>query len=517
MPSIYWKGALFGSHGKQEAPPDFWLRDGDVYEDEEIFGNVYNEGREIPGVLMLKMGRTYGKAESGKRLLYGFTPADRNLPMFLVPYSDGNKQFSKARSDKYAMMRFSKCGANRPEGVLTNTLGSVGDPQAYDEYLLYRHSLYYSQAPFKKAVRGLSEEEDIGSAGVLRVFAIDPPGCRDYDDAFSIEDCGVGGYKVSVCIADVCYHLDKLDAWEYLGGQLQTVYLASGPRNMLPPVLSDNLVSLVEGKVRHCVVFEFVVDREGKCDFVGVERQKCVVEKNYVYDTNDLFTSSDYASLLKATTLAADADLDSHDVVAWWMVRLNAECGKILASEKTGVFRECSAIVDKRETVLTKLGLARIAEWESRYTLWHSGVKHKALECGPYAQASSPIRRLCDVVNQCLLLALAGHHSGGGEAFCRKVMCTPEVARMTEYSRGASRAERESRVSKFLNNAAADTVDLEACCVQVRGKNHKGIARYRLYIEEIGYIVTQSSTLDYSVGDKVHVMVTCANGVFMYC
>jgi exoribonuclease R len=515
MPSIYWQYALFGSHGKQEAPLDFSLRDGDVYEDDEVFGNVC--GREIPGVLMLKMGRTYGKAKSGKRLLYGFTPADRNLPMFLVPYSDGNKQFSKARSDKYAIMRFSKCGANRPEGVLTNTLGNVGDFQAYDEYLLHRYSLYYSLAPFKKAVRGLSEEEDVVSAGALRVFAIDPPGCRDYDDAFSIEGCSVGGYKVRVCIADVCYHLDKIDAWDYLGGQLQTVYLASRPRNMLPPVLSDNLISLVESKTRHCVVFEFIVDLAGKCKFVGVERQICIVEQNYAYDTKVLFASSEYKSLSLATTLAAGTNMDSHDVVAWWMVRLNIECGKILASERTGVFRECSVIVDKRETVLTKLGLARIAEWESRYTLWHNDVKHEALECGPYAQASSPIRRLCDVVNQCLLLALAGHTSGGGEAFCRRVMCAPEIARMTEYSRGASRAERESRVSKFLNDAAVDTVELEACCVHVQGKNHKGIARYRLYIEEIGCIVTQSSTLDYSVGDNVHVRVTCVDGVFMYC
>jgi len=517
MPSIYWQGALFGSHGKQEAPPDFSLRDGDVYEDDEIFGNVYDEGREIPGVLILKMGRTYGKSKSGKRLLYGFTPADRNLPMFLVPYSDGNKQFSKARPDKYAMVRFSECGANRPEGVLINTIGSVGDFQAYDEYLLHRHSLYYSLAPFKKAIRELSEKEDIESDGALRVFAIDPPGCRDYDDAFSIEGCGVGGYRVRVCIADVCYHLDKLDAWEYLGGQLQTVYLASRTQNMLPSVLSDNLISLVEGKVRHCVVFEFVVDLTGKCEFIGVERRKCIVEKNYIYETNELFTSSEYGSLSKATTLAANTALDSHDVVAWWMVRLNAECGKILAFERTGVFRECSSIVDKRVTVLTKLGLARIAEWESRYTLWHDDVKHEALECGPYAQASSPIRRLCDVVNQSLLLALVGNRSGGGEAFCRRVMRPPEVARMTEYSRGASRAERESRVSKFLMDAAIETVELDAYCVQVQGKNHKGIARYRLYLEEIGHTVTYSSTHDYSVGDKVHVMVARGDGGCMYC
>ena len=516
MPSIYWQGCLFGSQGKHEAPPDFPLQDGDIYEDGEVFGNVCTEGREIPGVLMLRMGRTYGKSSSGKRLLYGFTPADRNLPMFLVPYSDGDREFSKARSDRYAILRFVKCGANRPEGLLTNTLGNVGDFQAHDEYLMYRHSLYHSLSPFKKTLRGL-KEENIDSTGALQVFAIDPLGCRDYDDAFSVERCKGSGYRVRICIADACHHLDKLNGWDYLGGRLQTVYLASGPRNMLPPILSDNLVSLVEGKTRQCVVFEFFVDLDGHCEFSGVKRQLCIVERNYVYDTQELLMSSEYKCLCKATTLVSGTELDSHDIVAWWMVRLNAECGRILSSKQTGVFRECSAIVDKRETVLTKLGLARIAEWESSYTLWHSNVKHEALECGPYAQASSPIRRLCDIVNQCLLLALFGFESDGGEMFCRRVMSALEVSRMTEYSRGASRAERDSRVSKFLKDAAADTLELEACCVQVRGKNHKGIARYRLYIEEIGCTVTQSSTLDYSVGDKVQVRVTCVDGIFMYC
>ena len=461
---------------------------------------------------MLKMGKTYGKASWGKKLLYGFIPADRDLPMFLVPYSDGNRQFSKARSDRYAMLRFSKCGANRPEGVLTNTLGNVGDLRAYDEYLMYQHSLYHSVALFKKTLRGLKEEHVESGGRALQVFAIDPVGCRDYDDAFSVERIPGTGYLVNVCIADACYHLDKLNSWEFLGGRLQTVYLASGPQNMLPPILSDNLVSLVEGKTRQCVVFEFFVSFAGECEFRGLKRQMCVVEKNYVYDTRELFVSREYDSLFKATVLASGTELDSHDIVAWWMVKLNAECGRILFSEKTGVFRECSAIVDKRETVLTKLGLARIAEWESCYTLWHSDVKHDALECGPYAQASSPIRRLCDVVNQCLLLALSGFKSAGGEAFCKRVMCASEVARMTEYSRGASRAERESRVCKFLSDAAVETATLEAWCVQVREKNHKGIARYRLYIEDIGYTVTHTSASDYSVGDKVQVQVTNTAG-----
>jgi len=514
MQLVYWNSALFGSHGKQEAPHDFAIKDGDVYdsEDEKVVGNVCD--REIPGVLMLKMGKTYGKVLSSRRLLYGFIPANRNLPMFLVPYSDGNKQFAKARTDRYAVIRFTKCGDNRPEGILTNTLGCVGDDDAYDEYILYHHKLNHSLAPFKKVIRGFVEEDVIKKDSLLDVFAIDPPGCRDYDDAFNVEDYPGGGYRIRVCIADACYHLDRVGGWDYLGSRLQTVYLVSGPRNMLPPLLSDNLVSLVEGKTRHCVVFEFIITPiNGHCQFVGVTRKLCFVKKNYVYDTPELLTSHDYKSLSNATNMVCGTYLDSHDVVAWWMVKLNAECGRILASEKTGIFRECTTIVDKRETILTKLGLARIAEWESCYTLWHSDVKHEALECGPYAQSSSPIRRLCDVVNQCLLLALSGYYSHEGEMFCHRMMHVTDVARMTEYSRSASRAERESRVAKYLKDAATDTIILGAFCVEVRARDHKGIVRFRLYIDEIGHTVTHSSTRHHSVGDNVRLQVTRSCGV----
>ena len=48
----------------------------------------------IPGVIILKNNKTYGRAQNGK-LLYKCIPDDKRLPAFLIPYEMKNIGFSK--------------------------------------------------------------------------------------------------------------------------------------------------------------------------------------------------------------------------------------------------------------------------------------------------------------------------------------------------------------------------------------------------------------------------------------
>ncbi len=84
----------------------------------------------------------------------------------------------------------------------------------------------------------------------LEVFSIDSETTRDIDDALSVEMEGTS-YQVGIHIADVAQYitpesyLDK-EAYE----RTASIYLPEGKIPMFPPLLSEDILSLVEGKDR---------------------------------------------------------------------------------------------------------------------------------------------------------------------------------------------------------------------------------------------------------------------------
>ena len=464
--SIYWKGFAYGSHGKQAVSRDLVFTDGAVLEATDACCWEENESlceTDICGTLLLASGKTYGRSKlRNKRLLYGFRPSDRSLPMFAVPYHDGGKDFVKARTDKYGIITFVECRGERPEGILSEIIGDVGDSAVYDEYQIIKNGLRHSSRAFRQFIRGVRNSPEwsasVEAPGVdsMRAFTIDPKGCKDFDDAFTVVSDGAG-WIVHVHIADVCTLIDTFGAWKLLGGCSQSVYLDTGVRGMLPSVLSEDKLSLVQGVPRRVVTTTFTISATGGIRMEGITKEVCVVDKNWVYDDPALCSHVGYVGLRQAAEMVAGHDIsDSHDVVAWWMVKLNATAGKVLAAEQTGVFRVCSALKDPRTNILHQMGLAKVADWDSTYSLWGMGLEHRALECTYYAQVSSPIRRLCDIVNQALLLGLCGHASDGSRAFCEGMMIADMVHRMTDQGRGARKAERASKFAGLCARVLPD-------------------------------------------------------------
>lgn len=93
------------------------------------------------------------------------------------------------------------------------------------------------------------------------VCSIDPPGSTDVDDALSVDLLPNGLLSVGVHIADVSYFVrphSVLDLEARARGT--TVYLVERRVDMLPPLLSENLCSLLGGKDRMAVSCMWTVD-----------------------------------------------------------------------------------------------------------------------------------------------------------------------------------------------------------------------------------------------------------------
>ncbi len=108
-------------------------------------------------------------------------------------------------------------GSAYPHGHYVRTLGTIGDRTTETEVVLLEHDV--NSAPFSAAVHACVPplpwsvtDMDVREKGRedLRdrvVCSVDPPGCRDIDDALHVRRLENGRYELGVHIADVTHFL----------------------------------------------------------------------------------------------------------------------------------------------------------------------------------------------------------------------------------------------------------------------------------------------------------------------
>ena len=97
----------------------------------------------------------------------------------------------------------------------------------------------------------------------LEVCSVDPPGCKDIDDALHCIELENGNFQVGVHIADVT-HFVKANAEidREAARRCTTVYMVDRRTDMLPSLLTENLCSLVSGVDRCAFSVIWEIDRQ---------------------------------------------------------------------------------------------------------------------------------------------------------------------------------------------------------------------------------------------------------------
>ena len=152
-------------------------------------------------------------------------------------------------------------------------LGGERAPAEIRAELADRHArgLFAAEAPSPMRARrrpaghvpgaGL-EREDLTD---LWTVSIDGPSTKDLDDAVSARVTNNGNVRVHVHIADVAAHVPVGSRLDRRAVTLATsVYLADHTAPMLPPDLSEDALSLVEGEERDTVTVAFTVTGDGE-------------------------------------------------------------------------------------------------------------------------------------------------------------------------------------------------------------------------------------------------------------
>jgi exoribonuclease R len=354
----------------------------------------------------------------------------------LVPY-DVKIGFSKLQKNKYVVFKFDHWNDKHPQGILVETIGDVDNLEVFYEYQLYCKSLNVSLQKFQKDtsktiqnkgqqvfIENIKEKyktiEDRTKQKDWHVFSIDPVGCLDFDDAFSIKKTGKNAFLVSIYISNVTIWIDALNLWNSFSKRVSTIYLPDKRRPMIPTILSEGLCSLQENVTRIALTMDlYIVDNEIKD--VTYCNSFIKVNKNYIYEEEKLLQDGDYHELLDVVkNLSSKFKYitnikDSHDVVTYLMILMNYQCALVLLKNKTGIFRSAISNGNGNNSNAGNATTSHLPSdvvnfvklWNSTSAQYINGcdlpneqqTRHDVLDIEAYIHITSPIRRLVDLLN----------------------------------------------------------------------------------------------------------------------
>ncbi|KAL4428262.1 hypothetical protein ABPG75_002351 [Micractinium tetrahymenae] len=201
-----------------------------------------------------------------------FCPVERRFPYIRI-----QTRQAATLADKRIVVAIDSWEADSlyPSGHYVRTLGAIGDKETETEVLLIENDI--NTNPFTSAVHAcvpplpwsVSEADlaDPSRADLrhLAVCSVDPPGCKDIDDALHVRRLPNGNFELGVHIADVTNFVHPGTAMdEEASARATTVYLVQRRIDMLPKPLTEDICSLraeVE-RLAFSVIWEVTPDAE---------------------------------------------------------------------------------------------------------------------------------------------------------------------------------------------------------------------------------------------------------------
>ena len=376
----------------------------------------------IPGIMILKDGKTFGKYKD--KYLYKCIPDDRRMPIFLVPYHL-KLGFSKNIDNKYVIFRFDNWNKKHPQAILVNNLGDVDILENFYEYQLYCKSLYASIQQFNKAttqVLKLKTEEELINKMITtnklidrtneQIFTIDSKQTTDYDDAISICKLSDNAYKLSIYISNVPMWMEELQLWDSFSQRISTIYLPDRKRPMMPTILSECICSLCQDVLRLAFVLDITISNN---EIIGYKFENVFVKiyKNHVYESNELKKDINYQQMFQVVDELSkiykytSKIKTSNDMIAYLMILMNYYSALEMIKYKNGIYRS----VKLNQNIQKPEGLDDdidnfLTIWNSssgHYDLYDERKCHEMLHLESYIHCTSPIRRLVDLLNMAKL------------------------------------------------------------------------------------------------------------------
>ncbi|KAK9284684.1 hypothetical protein L1049_023860 [Liquidambar formosana] len=179
------------------------------------------------------------------------------------------------------------CLSRYPSGHYVRTIGEIGDRDTESEVVLIENDI--DSRPFSSQVLAclpplpwLVSSEDLANPirqdlRHLCVFSVDPPGCKDIDDALHCITLPNGNFEVGVHIADVTNFVHPGTPLDDEATQRGTsVYLVERRIDMLPKPLTEDICSLRADVER--LAFSVVWEMTPEAEIISTRYTKSVIK-----------------------------------------------------------------------------------------------------------------------------------------------------------------------------------------------------------------------------------------------
>lgn len=309
---------------------------------------------------------------NGKKKFYPFEPLDRTLgkSTYLVP---SNKRTKLAH---WAVVKPFKVTQEKTVMEMVEIFGPVHNMEIERQALLRHYNVLPRRYP-KKAVLEPKPMDFLDLTG-QNAFSLDDVSTQDVDDCLAVEYVSDTDYTIWVHIAMVGHQFGPQSALgKHVLEHCSSVYASDKERPLLHTSLSHGSLSLLEGEERPVVSLKISV----KGSAVTKEHLFAKI-RNHNKSTYDAFDSS--SSREKTLLQNHTKELSGKKVVAALMVEYNQYFGQLLG----GLIRT------QDKGLPAKYELSRNA----------ASKLHHSLSINCYTHATSPIRRIADIVIQWMLI-----------------------------------------------------------------------------------------------------------------
>jgi len=316
-----------------------------------------------------------------------------------------------------------------------------------DENLLLHEYDISSEFPpdAMKQAELLIESSSAGAAGNERedltgldVFTVDSPLTRDYDDALSVRELGNGLFEVGIHISDAAeLVLQGTPLDREAEARASSIYLPDELVAMLPPSLSEGILSLKAGEDRLALSFLISIDSEANISETKICQSVVRIRSQLTYqDVNDRIDEDSklkalyelalqlrqkrldagavilplpeiqvYVNSARMIQIASyDKESPSQILVSEWMIAANAAAAAYLVQRHMpALYRSQAECRPETEFVQSEHELFPIYRQRrlfARAELATEPKPHCSLAIAHYTTITSPIRRYADLVVQ---------------------------------------------------------------------------------------------------------------------
>ena len=474
----------------------------------EILHSHVRSCKHIPGVISLNI--SFGKYKD--KLLYLCKPDDKRIPFFLVPYKLPYS-FDKSVKKIYITFKYESWDENMPRGSMLQNFGNIEDVNNYYEYILYCKSLNVSIQPFTKTARkrleNKSTEQIIQNIQNLYdieqitkkdefIFTLDSNVSNDHDDAISYN---FKEHKITVYISNVSLVMEYLDLWDSFTDRISTIYLPDKKRPMIPPVLTETLLSLDEKERRLCYTLEIFFDEDNNIKRQNLKLCVAYISKNYSHDQKDIYESNKYYKKISEILKIRN----SKDIVTHLMIHFNKYLADYLFLKNIGIYRhyhgmdsdkimkfdEESNTTSIEKSKIPKAILFHISNFKthsSRYCLLQNDGSTNETN-SLYLQASSPIRRIVDIINNIALLKILlsnSEHFQKADKFYKHWTSPEQLEYINISSRTIRKVQSKCKIyAQYLHNKENNITQNYEGYVFDKLQKYDGKYQYMVYLPSL--------------------------------